>query len=277
MAPCGEKNYQSTLIALWAGSVMYGLYTALFAGSVYVLASRWSKRYHLAVSIALWIFITAVVVMEFVQTLLTPTDTVDSHFVGAALVVCGSEPEKPVRVREILTKDLLKLAEDVLSALSQVLADGLLIYRCYIIWDHRRRIILPLVFFTFLEMVCNTVDMYCDYEIYRIRRSTAPPAPPPPAWTQILYMSDIANVACLVLVLITTVVTTALTGRQPRFLWLIGNNLRLICCSGPDLVDFKTAFEEHRGKNGRRVPVSHDHTYRIGGNLLDWIDHVAYY
>ncbi|TFY72550.1 hypothetical protein EVG20_g489 [Dentipellis fragilis] len=206
-----------------------GLYTALFAGSVYVLAFQRSKRQYLVTSIALWVLITGTIFLVLVQTVLTPTDTADSHWIDGALFACGSEPETPARVHEVVTKDLLIMAEDVLMSLSQIIADGLLVRSfaftrsddplttshtyidlslfCYLGPPETHHLTLG----DFCILGNSSVDVYCEYESYKIRRSTTPPAPPPPAWLHVVYLSDVASLACDVLGLANTVMTTVVT------------------------------------------------------------------
>ncbi|TFY69734.1 hypothetical protein EVG20_g3018 [Dentipellis fragilis] len=119
MPLCGELSYRISISGLWAASVLHGLYTALFARSVYVLASRRPKKYYLTTTIILYALITANITIGLVQTVLTPTLTANSYFFAGADLLCGSGPETAERAHEASVNNLGNAIEDGINALAQ--------------------------------------------------------------------------------------------------------------------------------------------------------------
>ncbi|TFY58526.1 hypothetical protein EVG20_g8115 [Dentipellis fragilis] len=89
---CGEKYFAITISDLWAMSVLYGLYVALFGGSVYVLIHRRRSLFYAGSSIALFLLITTFVAISLVAVLVEPAITASSDFVaGGQILQCSSE------------------------------------------------------------------------------------------------------------------------------------------------------------------------------------------
>ncbi|KAA1472231.1 hypothetical protein DENSPDRAFT_838436 [Dentipellis sp. KUC8613] len=213
MSPCGEKYYTITLIELWATSTFHGLYTALFAGSVYVLAFHQPKRNYLAVSIILYILITANVVVGLVQIVLTPTFIANSRLVDGVYVVCGldADSESPDQIRQALLNDFTEVAIDFINTFAQITADGLLIYRCWIIWNRNWRVVLPVISLLLATTACNISVVYFSSQIYTMRRAaSSTPTSLPSGWPQRVRMASVFSTTSYALALSTTVLTTAL-------------------------------------------------------------------
>ncbi|TFY59874.1 hypothetical protein EVG20_g7626 [Dentipellis fragilis] len=218
MSPCGEKYYTTTvtlkitLIELWATSAFHGLYTALFAGSVYVLVFHQPRRYYLAISILLYILITANVIVGLVQIILTPTFISNSRLVDGVYVVCGLEAdsESPDQIRQALLNDFTEVAIDFINTFAQITADGLLIYRCWIIWNRTLRIVIPVTVLLLATTACNLSVVYYSSQIYTMRRAANPPASLPSEWPQRVRMASVFSTTSYALALSTTVITTAL-------------------------------------------------------------------
>ncbi|KAA1472213.1 hypothetical protein DENSPDRAFT_838415 [Dentipellis sp. KUC8613] len=223
MSRCGEKHYLISMVALWVGNLLYGLYTALFAGSVYVLANQRPKRKYLVTSIILYVLITTSNILAFVQTLLTPTITVNSYSVGGANVLCGLELYRSVQFREATIDALITVTADPVGAISQIIADGLLIYRCYIIWCRKMRVVLPLLVLLLGVTVCNICLMYYDIRSYVIRHTTSPSMSLPQEWYQISHRKMLLHTVGDILMLFTTVIATALTAGQ---IWWTSRQLK---------------------------------------------------
>ncbi|KAA1472233.1 hypothetical protein DENSPDRAFT_838440 [Dentipellis sp. KUC8613] len=228
MPQCGEKNYRVSLSALWVESVLYGLYTALFGGSVYILASQRTKRYYFATSVILWILTTINLIFNFAIALSTPDATANSRLEGGAIFSCSSDPETPERAREIAITALLGTIGDVFSTLSQIAADSLLIHRSLVVWNHKRRVIVLPAILLLATTACNLSLVYYESQLYKIRHAASPSAPPPPEFFHIVKMSASFSTASYALALGTTVVTTILTAG--RIWWVskeLGKNLKV--------------------------------------------------
>ncbi|TFY62105.1 hypothetical protein EVG20_g6821 [Dentipellis fragilis] len=133
---CGEKYFAITISALWVTSVLYGLYVALFCGSVYMLVYRRQNKYHLFASVALFLLTTAYmgVVLAIVigEPLITANSSVlDGNTVGPCM---SGAPE---RVGEAVSHDLLNIVSMVIETCTFLIADGVLIYRCIVLWPRR--------------------------------------------------------------------------------------------------------------------------------------------
>ncbi|TFY62832.1 hypothetical protein EVG20_g6554 [Dentipellis fragilis] len=227
MPQCGVKHYRIAIIALWLETLLYGsfstiqeifagtqqfsgLYSVLFAGSIYVLGFQRRRKYYIATSIVIYACITGAVVVHLVQTLWTPNFTVNSQFVGQAYFRCTPGAETPAQVHDAIINNLTNTIADGIAILAQITADGLLIYRCFIIWNRRQLVILPLIALLLATSACNLAAMYYDSQTYEIRRDTSPESGPPPTWFHLLKMSTTFATASYALTLATTVVTTAL-------------------------------------------------------------------
>ncbi|TFY52550.1 hypothetical protein EVG20_g10502 [Dentipellis fragilis] len=104
-----QQHVRRTVVRLeQVSSVFYGLYVALFGGSVYVLLTRRPNTYHLAASTAMFLLTTAFMGILLAQTLGTPIVTSSSAIIDSTtLVPCGAGT--PERVHEALVADLLSV------------------------------------------------------------------------------------------------------------------------------------------------------------------------
>ncbi|TFY59873.1 hypothetical protein EVG20_g7627 [Dentipellis fragilis] len=189
-------------------SVLYGLYTALFAGSVYILASQRSKRYYFATSITLWVLTTTNLVFNFATILSTPDTIANSRLEGGATFSCSSEPETPERAHEIVITALIGTIGDVLSSLAQIAADSLL-ETCHLTADG--------------PFACDNCLAYYESQLYKLRRAASPSAPPPPEFFHNVRMTSVFSTAGYALALGTTVVTTMLTAGR---IWWVSKELK---------------------------------------------------
>ncbi|KAA1472216.1 hypothetical protein DENSPDRAFT_166239 [Dentipellis sp. KUC8613] len=119
MSTCGTKNYRITIAALWAESILYGLYTILFAGSVYILAFQRPKRSYLATSIVLYVSITASMILRLMQINMTPRSTANSYLVDGVGYSCSSGPQSSPEILEALMIDLTNTIIDAANTLAQ--------------------------------------------------------------------------------------------------------------------------------------------------------------
>ncbi|KAA1472214.1 hypothetical protein DENSPDRAFT_166285 [Dentipellis sp. KUC8613] len=212
MSQCGAKEYRISISSLWAGSVLHGFYTALFAGSIYVLAFQRPNKYHLVATITLYILITTGAALDLAQVLATPKTISGTYFSDGGDYLCDPDSITSEQVHEALLSDLFDVVHDVLNVFSQVAADGLLIHRCFVIWERRMRIVLPLIILLIATTVCNLVDAHYDYELYKMARVAGASGVTPAGWFGAVDMSNEFANAGVALMLTTTVLTTIATG-----------------------------------------------------------------
>ncbi|KAA1472230.1 hypothetical protein DENSPDRAFT_167421 [Dentipellis sp. KUC8613] len=197
-----------------------GLYTALFAGSVYVLAFERPKKHYLATSIVLYVAITIITSLRSAQVIIVPSDLTNSYLVGGVSYSCHSIPQTPPMVRGHMAIDLINVFIDIMNAISQVAADGLLIYRCFIIWNRRIRVVLLSIVLLLATTACNLAHVYYDYQLYETIRHG--PTKRSLGRSHILSMATVFDTANSLLALSTTVLTTALTAGR---IWWISKQL----------------------------------------------------
>ncbi|KAA1476068.1 hypothetical protein DENSPDRAFT_884041 [Dentipellis sp. KUC8613] len=206
---CGEIYYVSVLAALWIETLLYGLYLLLFAISIYILIYRRPNKYHLATSIAMFVLTTAYVGIDFTKALITPTLTSSSYWVGGNIMPCADE--SPVRRGEDILSALLQPIEDIVFALNILIADGLLIFRCYHIWPLRRWVIIPLVVLLLATTACNFVVIAYEFKMYLLRqRLSSITTNPPQRWVELGHIGDRFALAAYSLSLATNIFTTIL-------------------------------------------------------------------
>ncbi|TFY72187.1 hypothetical protein EVG20_g804 [Dentipellis fragilis] len=115
---CGETFYAAL-------SVLYGLYVALFGGSVYILLTRRPNTYHLAASSAMFLLTTVYMGINLAQILATPIITSTSAVLNGNLIApCGAGTSE--RVHEALMFDLLQVVADPVTT-------------CISLWKSNRR------------------------------------------------------------------------------------------------------------------------------------------
>ncbi|TFY72243.1 hypothetical protein EVG20_g745 [Dentipellis fragilis] len=211
MSQCGAKEYRITISSLWAGSVLHGFYTALFAGSIYVLAFQRLNKYYLATTIILYILITTGAAFDLAQVLSTPKTISGAYFSDGGDYLCDPDSITPEQVHEAVISNLFNVVHDVLNVFSQIAADGLLIFRCFVIWERKIRIVLPLIILLTATTVCNLVDAHYDYELYKMSRAAGSSGVTPPGWFRAVDMSSEFANAGVAMMLATTVLTTIAT------------------------------------------------------------------
>ncbi|KAA1475808.1 hypothetical protein DENSPDRAFT_447959 [Dentipellis sp. KUC8613] len=184
---CGEEYFTITISNLWVVSVLYGLYVALFGGSIYVLLYRRPNAYHMAVSIALSLLITAYMGLTLAIVLTEPNITSSSSVVdGSTLLPCVSGSSE--RLHEALTFYPLNIAMAVTTTCICLIADGVLIYRCIVLWPRR----LGQWIGTFLgalllaETAVGLAESYYIAQVYYLEKqqSVSSETTPPPRWLE---------------------------------------------------------------------------------------------
>ncbi|KAI3608467.1 hypothetical protein WG66_000915 [Moniliophthora roreri] len=137
----------SSIATLSAMYFVYGLYVLLFGAAVYLMRSRqqcderlnWNL--YLSLTVILFVFSTVYVVIETVSLVR------DS-------IICFTA---------VKTRDYEPLvdywAHDNYKTASAITAEAMLIHRCYLIWDSRERVALPLVVASVLTNIIGVVNV----------------------------------------------------------------------------------------------------------------------
>ncbi|KAJ6564572.1 hypothetical protein B0H19DRAFT_80533 [Mycena capillaripes] len=125
---------------LWVGTFFYGIYSVLFCICMYILLHRPSSRGNtvlLVTTIALFTFSTVLIVL--------------------ILVMETAEIEDPASI----PSDSILNATYIIYAINNTIADGLLIYRCYVVWNHDWRVIVFPVILLIASTACG-FDVFMD-------------------------------------------------------------------------------------------------------------------
>ncbi|KAJ6509787.1 hypothetical protein DFH09DRAFT_1198640 [Mycena vulgaris] len=125
---------------LWVGTFFYGIYFVLFCICMYILLHRPSSGGNtvlLVTAIALFTFSTILIVL--------------------ILVLVTAEIEELASI----PSDSIQNAAYVIYAINNSIADGLLIYRCYVVWNHDWRVIVLPVMLLIASTACG-LDVFLD-------------------------------------------------------------------------------------------------------------------
>ncbi|TFY64469.1 hypothetical protein EVG20_g5933 [Dentipellis fragilis] len=206
---CGEEFFRARIASLWVETFLYGLYAGLFTGSIYVLTRKRPNKYHLVTTIALFGLCSIFMFLDLVKILATPEFTIGTYFTGYTSFSCSSGNLQGGSNEPVFTYILLA-TQDALSGVAQVIAHGLLIYRCLIIWDHKKSVIVPSLVGLLAMTVLNFVDIYYDVQIYRFRQVPPLPGGRDPTLVEAERMNNVLAEASFAFGLATNIITTVL-------------------------------------------------------------------
>ncbi|KAA1472252.1 hypothetical protein DENSPDRAFT_169826 [Dentipellis sp. KUC8613] len=208
MDSCGDEWYKTQIGGLWAETVLFGLNCALFGGAIYVLTHVKRNKYYLATSIAIFTLCIAVVVIDLLRVILTRVTTSTSDVVDGTAVACSTSSDE--RKREARIANLGTTLVDFFFALALFIADGLMIFRCYVLWGYRKRFALPILPILFAMLGCNLAAVYCDATIYRLTGQPKTSAGLSDEWIRISNLDTVVAEAGYALTLATNLITTTL-------------------------------------------------------------------
>ncbi|TFY70624.1 hypothetical protein EVG20_g2390 [Dentipellis fragilis] len=215
---CGEKYFAIQISDLWVVSVLYGLYVALSCGSIYVLLYRRRNSYHLGASVAFFLLTTAFMGILLAQTLGKPiiTSIVDEN----TTVPCVSgTPERLHEVREFYP---VRVAMIVITTSINLIADGVLIYRCVVLWPRRPGQWIGLLLGILLLAVAATgaVQAYFMTELYFLeqQQTASNEGTLPPRWIETTNSTSNFYIANNFLSLATNVSATFLIASRIWFM-----------------------------------------------------------
>ncbi|TFY52021.1 hypothetical protein EVG20_g10738 [Dentipellis fragilis] len=194
-------------------SVLYGLYVALFGGSVYALLTRPPNTYHLAASSAMFLLTTAFMGSILAQILGAPITTSSSAIIDpTTLVPCGAGTSE--RLHEARMFNLLGVIYGPIDTCMSLIADGILIYRCVVLWPQWLGCCVEMTLGMLLlaEAATGFAASYLLAEIYYLQRqlTTSSERTLTPRWIQISHYEDTLDTASDLLALAVNVLATIL-------------------------------------------------------------------
>ncbi|TFY65617.1 hypothetical protein EVG20_g5471 [Dentipellis fragilis] len=201
------------------------LYTALFGGSIYVLLYRRPNKYHLGASIALFLLTTAFTGVTLSEVLTEPIITSSSNIVdGNTVVPCAAGSSE--REHEALLGDLLEVVITVVVTCMNWIADGVLIYRCVVLYPERlgRWVGILLGVLLLAETATGFAQSYLATEEYHLvqQQTSADEGTLPPGWVAITITLTNLSTANTLLALVVNVLATALIASR---IWLMAHQL----------------------------------------------------
>jgi len=137
----------ATLAGLFASSILYGIFLVLLIGSLYILLyKRKTKQPN-------YVLILAAVIMFLLNTTVL---AISFSRADDAFILDRDEPGGPIADLELLAQ-WKEVSRTALTCTYFVLADAILIYRCWIVWAKNAWIVvLPLILF----LGSATVDIF---------------------------------------------------------------------------------------------------------------------
>ncbi|TFY53036.1 hypothetical protein EVG20_g10298 [Dentipellis fragilis] len=224
---CGEEYYRSRLAALWVETVIWGAYAALFVCSVYVLIYKRPNRWFLAVTVSTFAICTSFIILDFVTVLISPLSISNTECLPNG--VCVACPDTPNQFDEQLVSDVIQCIEYAFFGINQLIVDGLLIYRCFVVWQYNKLVTIPSIvlllatagkypsdaqLFAFAyplnASACTFAQTNYDIQLYRIVRDATAGEGPPPEFINDVKLYDNFGIASSSLSLAVNIVITAL-------------------------------------------------------------------
>ncbi|TFK53881.1 hypothetical protein OE88DRAFT_1127666 [Heliocybe sulcata] len=157
---------QQSMVYLFVTSLLYGAYTMIFGACMYALIFRQEasplRRRLLLVTTALFLLCTVWMILTFW-----------GGFITTDLNPDGSTRGDPTLVNNALLLSLAGLILDAITPVSFLISDGLLIWRCFVLWNRRLLVILSSVIFAATATACGIAMVVFDAKIYWIAAHAA--------------------------------------------------------------------------------------------------------
>ncbi|KAA1467285.1 hypothetical protein DENSPDRAFT_832302 [Dentipellis sp. KUC8613] len=205
---CGEEYYRSRLAALWVETVIWGAYAALFVCSVYVLVYKRPNRWFLAVTVSTFAICTSFIILDFVTVLISPLSISNTECLPNG--VCVACPDTPNQFDEQLVSDVIQCIEYAFFGINQLIVDGLLIYRCFVVWQYNKLVTIPSIVLLLATAACTFAQTHYDIQLYHIVRDATAGEGPPPAFINDVKLYDNFGIASSSLSLAVNIIITAL-------------------------------------------------------------------
>ncbi|TFK96168.1 hypothetical protein BDV98DRAFT_659305 [Pterulicium gracile] len=168
---------KSYFVALWIQTLIYGSYIVLFFGCMCVLFFRRAVATPKIIST----FIPALFLLSTAHVIINLFKGVKAFTVVDNPNIIFADFEAPI-----------DLAKEAVYTTTAVLADTLLIYRCYIVWGHKRNIVVPVLLLLLRTGVrCMSVNQYTALE--NRDGASAQYADDLKKWFMVLYSAMLVN------------------------------------------------------------------------------------
>ncbi|TFK53904.1 hypothetical protein OE88DRAFT_1732653 [Heliocybe sulcata] len=171
---------QQNMIQILIASFLNGVYTMVFGASICALLFRQDasaqRRRLLLVNISLYVLCAVQAAITFWQSFAT-TD----------LPPDGDSGGDPRLVRELLQNDVAEVIGGVLVPCANLIADGLLVWRCYVLYDRRVSVVAVPIVLLIAGTSCGFAVAVFESKFYWIRlHAPLDSAVPPPGWTALV-------------------------------------------------------------------------------------------
>ncbi|KZT20499.1 hypothetical protein NEOLEDRAFT_1245160 [Neolentinus lepideus HHB14362 ss-1] len=164
-------NQQSKVYIL-VSTFFFGIYTMIFGACVYMLTfhqreSPLSLRL-LLITIVLYVFATAQAMLTFWGGYVTTDISYDG----------SDQSEDALMIHELLLYEISLAIADAVMACANVVADGLLIWRCYVLWNRRVAIVIIPIILLIAGTGCGFAVAVLQIKMYQLGFPAPFEAPP---------------------------------------------------------------------------------------------------
>ncbi|TFK53262.1 hypothetical protein OE88DRAFT_1233607 [Heliocybe sulcata] len=125
---CTLRPEQANVLWLWAVTIFYGGHLTLFIAACYILVPRWRASRTQRVLFALIIILFVLSTISAAISVAQATETADT-----LVIFRGQQGETRVQVRERKVFAVLTVVSDVVMIIANAIADGLVVWRSYVI------------------------------------------------------------------------------------------------------------------------------------------------
>ncbi|KZT29624.1 hypothetical protein NEOLEDRAFT_1127343 [Neolentinus lepideus HHB14362 ss-1] len=216
-----KLSYQkSNILWLWIQSVLYGIYIPIFSACIYVLAaggrlSSTNKRL-LMITVILFTITSVQTIGTFVDIFLTSNIAAPVQYAG----------ETPAIIREKDVSNFFDCVLDALNATNIIFADGLLIWRCYMVWGRSITVIIVPIIMLAAGSACGYTLVYFDSQFYLLRlRTVWYLLPPQDKWTHFERMYEYMSIVYYSTSLVTNLLMSSLIAYR---IWRINKDVRIV-------------------------------------------------
>ncbi|TFK49454.1 hypothetical protein OE88DRAFT_1737070 [Heliocybe sulcata] len=198
------KWNQGNILDVLVTTFFYGMYTIIFGICIHTLVFMGGqsslRRHLLIVTILLYAFSTVQTIVSFWQA-----------FVSTDLLPDGSYGDSYALLHEINLFNKGECIADAMLACSNLVADGLLIWRCYVLWNRRLSVIAVPFILYLAEAACGYAIAAFDVQIFLLRSHAAlEETEPPPAWFRLSRLENAMTITFFVSSFITNVLMSSL-------------------------------------------------------------------
>ncbi|KAA1475770.1 hypothetical protein DENSPDRAFT_842619 [Dentipellis sp. KUC8613] len=174
---CSPQAFHMLVGGLMTETGVYGIYIALVAGSIYLLAdAQFNRTLYSATTMAMFILSSGVLMLDLTRVLLLR----ESLFFTAACVEDICPPCRLViatpkgLVDEAIISAYLTILTAVMLMMNQVIADGVLIFRCYVLWGARKWVVIPPLVGLLANIACMLASLYYEIRLFNFLRNSNP-------------------------------------------------------------------------------------------------------